>query len=213
MAINLFDRFANHPYRTDKVLLLPYLDSQQVFPEDFLVRLYRQTRDEGLIETVFAGTPNFNLNRFISFMSARPIVLYIQHPNDVAGYGFISQSEGVDGARKAAFGFLFFKKYRGTVHVRDLCTLSLAWWFYELNTDILYATSLKTNRLAWNFAKKVFGFTFLCDLPMFFCDGGRLADAVLMCLKREDFTPQYNRWKQMQAFKQVPSNEATLVVT
>lgn len=190
---DLEQRLAGHYYQTDKVILVPYLDHRKAFPEGFLASLYCQMAKDGTLETVFAGMPEVTLNRFVSYLSSHPVVVYMIKPNDVVGFGWITQSEGKDGARKASFGFTFFRKYWGTLLVRDLCWFSLRWWFHELNIDILYATLLSANRMATNFSR-IFGFHKVGTLPMFFQKGDRLLDGTLICLKRDDFDPLYECW-------------------
>ena len=186
-------RFPDHYYQTDQVILLPYFDHRGAFPEDFLVHLYSQMMEDGLLETVFAGMSRVTLNKFVVYLSSHPTVIYIEKPGNVVGFGWVAQSEGIDGARKASFGFTFFRKYWATKRVRDLCWFSLRWWFTELKVDVLYATSLRSNRLATNFSR-IFGFNRIGDLPMFFQKGDSLVDGTLICLKRYDFDPLYEQW-------------------
>lgn len=205
-------RLAGHHYQTDKVILAPYIDNRQAFPDDFLVHLYTQMKKDRTLDTVFAGMPTVSLNRFVAYLSKQPVVIYVIKPNDVVGFGWITQSEGVNGARKASFGFTFFRKYWGTERVRDLCWFSLRWWFNELNIDILYATSLSTNRLATNFSR-IFGFTKIGTLPMFFQKGESLVDGTLICLKRDDFMPRYESWYESQQSVKDTGIETLAVLT
>lgn len=204
--------FDSYQYQTDKVLLLPYKDHRHVFPDDLFVHLYAHMLKDQTLDTVFAGMPQVTLNRFVAYLSKQPVVIYLIKPNDVVGFGWITQSEGIDGARKASFGFTFFRKYWGTELVRDLCWLSLAWWFHELRVDILYATSLKKNRLAINFSRN-FGFSHVGVLPMFFEKDGALVDGTLIYLKRSDFDPRYESWRMSHESVKVSGIETVTVLT
>lgn len=192
--MNLSDlSLGSHEYQTPEVILLPYLKSK--FPPDFLERLHRQLIKDNILKTVYTGMPDAeDFSAWKAYMEKQPIVLYIIKPDRLVGYGWLSEVQGVPGQRKGAFGFLFFREAWGTKFVRDLCWLSLRWWFHELDTAILFATSLKTNKLAVNFSR-IFGFQKIGDLPMFFLQDGRLVDAVLIYLKKTDFDVVYDRWR------------------
>lgn len=212
MSDDLEKRLANHTYQTDKVILVPYLDNRKVFPDDFLAQLYGQMLKDGTLETVFAGMSDVTLNKFVSYLSKHPVVVYVLKPGDVVGFGWVAQAEGCDGARKASFGFTFYRKYWGTQLVRDLCWFSLRWWFEELKIDILYATSLKTNHMATNFAR-TFGFQKIGHLPMFFQKGDRLVDGTLICLKKSEFDPLYQSWHESQQSPKDTGVETLAVLT
>jgi RimJ/RimL family protein N-acetyltransferase len=183
-------------YQTEQVLLLPYNGKfKDLFPPDLFHRLHARLIQDGTLWKVFPGFYECdNVDKWVQYVQKQPVVLYIVKPNEVVGFGWITEVQGVDGARKAAFGFWFVRKAWGTQLVRDICWFSLQWWFKELKIDVLYATSLRTNKLAINFSKN-FGFEFLCHLPMFFGMGGRLVDATLICLKRDSFTPRFEFWR------------------
>lgn len=207
------ERFKDHYYQTDKVILLPYIDHRQAFPDGFLVNLYEQMKADGLLETVFAGMSDVTCNKFVSYLSTHPMVVYIiKEEMNCVGFGWVAQSEGITGARKGSFGFTFFRKYWGTQMVRDLCWLSLRWWFHELKIDVLYATSLRTNRLATNFSR-IFGFEKIGNLPMFFQKGDKLVDGTLICLKKTNFDFLYDAWYQSQESSKVSGNQAHTVLT
>lgn len=184
-------------YQTEEVLLLPLSGKHRhLFPPDLYERLHEQLVSDGTLETVFTGMPDAaDINAWKGYIDQQPVVLYIIKPDRLVGFGWITQVQGIPGQRKGAFGFVFFKSAWGTQKVRDLCWLSLRWWTVEMDVQILYATSLKTNRLAVNFALKNFGFQKIGTLPMFFLQGRQLVDAVLIYLKKTDFDPLYERWR------------------
>lgn len=183
-----------HPYQNDEVLLLPYYQKGKAFPEDLFQRIHAQLISDAILDTIFCGmTDAHDFKTWYAYISKKPVVLYIVKPDTLVGFGWAAESEGIDGARKMAFGFGFFRSAHGTQLVRDLCFLSLRWWFEELGANILYASSLKTNHMAVNFSRN-FGFEYLCELPMFFLYGDKLVDGHLICLKRDDFRPIYEEW-------------------
>jgi len=193
----------NYEYRTQEVMLVPYAKATRAhLPEDLLVSLYCRTRDERLMETAFPGI-QMDLVGFIQFMGARAVQILCVRDEDgvlkLAGYGLIVQAEGVDGARTARFGFNFFRQWHGTRQARDLGMFLIAFWMKELRVDVLYGTTLKSNRLAQNFGRRRFGFRVLCDLPKFFSCDGRLTDGTLVVLEKQDFMEYYTAWRAQRA--------------
>jgi len=182
-------------YQTPEVLLLPVnLQYRKLFPPDLYQRIHQQLIADGTLQTVFCGMQNAeDFKEWSDYITKCPVVLYIIKPDRLIGFGWVAEREGVEGHRKASFGFGFFRHAWGTKLVRDLCFLSLRWWF-DLDIEILYASSLKTNRLAVNFSRN-FGFRKLCDLPKFFLQAGRLVDGTLICLPRDVFDPLYTAWR------------------
>lgn len=182
-----------HPYQTDSVVLMPYIKTR--FDPELMPRLHARLVADGTLRTVFSSMEDPEVyENWWGYMSKQPIVLFVRKPDTIIGAGWISQAEGKDGGRKAAFGFWVYRESWGTTEAHDLCRFALKWWFEVFRVDILYATSLKTNRLAVNFSRRRFGFQKLCDLPMFFPENGGLVDATLICLKKTDFDVVYDRW-------------------
>lgn len=185
------------PYQTPRVVALLYSEKHtNIFPEDFLGKLYFRMKSEGTLGLIFPGQNMGHLNQFLRYMSTvRGLLICCEKTEDKPhpiGLGWICEIDGVDGARKAAFGFGFFKEAWGrTVHV-ELSSLMLAYWFREMNIDILFGTTL--NQVARNYSKR-FGFKYLCQLPKFFCCNGVLENAHLICLEKEVFLPMYQAWK------------------
>lgn len=191
---------AGWKYQTPRSVLVPYNANQKAFfPEMFLPALYGRLKEDDLLSVTFPGDSMDHLNKFVSYFTD------VRHPllignivtdgvvGEQAGVGWICESAGSDGARKASFGFVFFRKFWGTVEARELSWFMLAWWFHELNIDILYGTGLLSNGLARNFAQN-FGFTHLCTLPKFFYGKSELHDASLSCLERPTFDERFNQW-------------------
>jgi len=193
--VNLNDlNLSTHEFQTDRVILLPYVKSK--FHPELLQQLHWRLIEDGTLETVFSGMTNAaDFDNWRGYMDKQPIVLFVRKPDVIIGAGWVSEVQGIDGARKGAFGFWIYRTSWGTQEGHDLCRFALKWWFETFKIDILFATSLKTNRLAINFARRRFGFQKLCDLPMFFTQGNRLVDATLICLKKDDFDVVYDRWR------------------
>jgi hypothetical protein len=190
---------ADYEYQTKRVMLVPYTKVTRVhLPEDLLVRLYRITRDDQLLEISFPGM-EMDLVKFVSFMAPLAVqILCVRSTEGVlvpAGYGYVIGSDGVDGARTARIGFVFLRQYHGTKEIRDLGMFLAAWWFDKLRVDVLYGTMLKRNHIGQNFARRRFGFRVLCELPKFFPVNGRLEDGCLVCLEKATFMPYYQQWK------------------
>jgi hypothetical protein len=192
-------------YQTAKTMLLPYVQTNSaLFTEDFLPRLYFRLRDEGTLKIIFPGSRISHLNDFMLVM-ARAIgfvvpCLRVDDKVVPVGLGWLAEIDGIDGARKGAFGFGFFKEMWGSrervqLHV-DLSFQMLAYWFQECGCDILYGTTL--NPKARNYARR-FGFSEPYTLPKFFCQDGKLVPASLIHLERDRFLEYYRRWRSLTA--------------
>ena len=188
------------PYQSPNTILVPYRqEATNFFPEDFLVSLYCRLVQEDLLHTIFPGMNFKHLNQFINYMSTHPSLICLTRNEgeilDTAGFGYITENDGVDGARKAGFGFGFFRDHWATEVPRTLSWFMLAFWMNELKIDVLFGTTLKANGLAKNFSLN-FGFKNHMDVPKLFFRNGQLEDATIMLLEREDFEPRYQAWRE-----------------
>jgi hypothetical protein len=139
-----------------------------------------------------------HLNTFLNYLPKRPglVICCVKgepRPRAV-GFGWLTEVDGREGARKGAFGFGFFKEVWGRQVNIDLSYMMLHYWMSELKIDTLYGTTLKTNRLAVRYSQH-FGFDFLCNLPRFWDVNGKAEDATLIVLLKEKFMPRYMRWR------------------
>jgi hypothetical protein len=186
-------------YQTDRVFLTPY-DSAwtgtQVIPH-VLSAIWLRLREDDLLDTVFPGMGDLGHDAVVSMLSKRTVQLlwkrFKEGPIALIGFSFIDSADGVDGARKAMFGFAFFKEYWGTIERYQATHLMLAYWFSVLKIDVLFGITLRSNRLARNLARK-FGCVELADVPRFLYCNGELADATLVMLEKESFAPLFNAW-------------------
>lgn len=188
------------PYQTNKVVMLQYQKTNTaIFPEEFLASLYYRLKEEGSLHKIFPGMALGHLNDYMAYMAkvSGLVICCLKTPEKPrpVGLGWICESSGGDGARRATFGFGFFKEVWGWQQNVDLSWMMLHYWFDVLKVDVLYGTTLKSNRLAVRYSK-YFGFDFLCTLPMFFTVGNALVDADLIVLKKTEFIPRYNVWRK-----------------
>lgn len=176
------------PYQTKDCVLLPLQNTALFqFPEDFLVSLYYRMVAQDLLRTFLPGMPGMNLYRFVKYFADKPMVVSLGKPKyNVAGIGWIYESDGRDGCRKAGFGFGFFRESWGKQLVRDSANLALDWWFTGLKIDVLFGVTLASNRLASNFAKNL-GFTHVGVLPRWFVTESGFEDARLVTLTKDQF--------------------------
>ncbi len=202
-------------YQTQDVIMVPYReDGNRFFPETFMVSLYQRMQQQDLVNLIFPGMGITHLHKFIAFVNTHPFLVgFVRNPAtgeivDTAGFGYITESDGVDGARKAAFGFGFFKEWHGTKEVRSLGWFFLAFWMKNLKIDVLFGMTLKANRLARNFSYN-FGFRGHADIPKLFFRNGELQDATIMYLLREDFDPLFDQWREEYVYQ--PGEEAVAV--
>lgn len=182
------------PYQNHRAVILPYVESNtEVFPEEFLGRMYMRLKAEGTLQLSFPGMNFTHLNRFISYVSNIRLGFVIgclkttKKPHPV-GWAYLSEVDGEEGQRKANFAFGFFKEIHGRREHVDLSMFYLNFWFQQYKIDQLYGTTI--NPLALNYSKR-FGFQRLCVLPKFF--SGKPAS--LITLTPERFKPYYDAWQ------------------
>lgn len=188
-------------YQTPTTIMAPYRAEQTNFyPQDYLVSLHYRLVEQDLLDTIFPGMNITHLNQFINYLSspAHPtLCCFVKDDEGIAttaGFGYITESDGRDGCRKAGFGFGFFREWWGTPAPRALSWLMLAFWIIELKIDVLFGTTLKQNSLARNFSTN-FGFEHVADIPKLFFRRNTLEDATILMLNRETFLPKYQEWK------------------
>lgn len=188
------------PYQSATTAMIPYkANATNFYPETFLVDLYLRLREQNLVNTIYPGMGFDHLNKFVAYMGIHASLICFTREgediSDVAGLGYITESDGRDGARKAGFGFGFFREYWGTQEARTLSWFMLAFWMFDLKIDVLFGTTLKVNSLARNFSQN-FGFEIIGDIPSLFFRNDRLEDATIMLLRKEVFEPQYIKWRK-----------------
>lgn len=190
----------NWTYQTEKVALIPYDRAWPIFPDGLLGHLYLRTKQDGLLDTVFCGCDPIDFDWVVGYLGSRKVTMQIYclqeegKPPTPVGYCYVMGIGGRDGARKATFGFTFFKEYWGRPELRDLVTLGLAYWMKELKIDVLHGITLRDNFLARNFARK-FGFSEVATIPKFLYRQGELTDARVVMLSREEFEPRWQEWR------------------
>lgn len=158
-----------------------------VFTEEFLFSLYALCKKDRLLDVLFPGMPLITAARFVAYLKDRPVLIGMVKPNyEIAGFGFLYEVEGADGARKATLGFCFFKKWWGSEEIVAIARHCLRYWFEVVKLEVIFGTTRWTNRLAWRFAKNL-GFQSVGRVPMFFCKNEKLEDMHLIYLKKADF--------------------------
>jgi hypothetical protein len=188
------------PFKSPTTIMIPYrADATEFWPEDYIVSIYYRLVTEDLLTTIFPGMGFDHLNKFVNYMSRKSwLVCLTRNERDItdtAGFGYITETNGVDGARNAGFGFGFFKAWHATPEARFLSWFMLDFWLERLNIDVLFGTTLKANGLARNFSLN-FGFKGHTEIPKFFFRNGQLEDATIMLLEKQDFLPKYEAWRE-----------------
>jgi hypothetical protein len=176
-------------YQTEDATMVPYVEGNpsKVFSDEFLFFLYSRCKEDGLLDVLFPGMPLVTPARFVAYLKDRPVLVGLVKPDfEVAGFGFIYEVQGEDGARKGTIGFAFFKKWWGTGNPLEIARLALQWWFTEAKYSIIFGTTRWTNRIAWRFAQKL-GFQSVGRVPKFFSKNGQLEDMHLMWVTPETF--------------------------
>ena len=195
---------ASWPWQNKSVILIPYDGTAtRSFPEDFLVSQYFRMRDDGALGKVFPHVGVLGLNQFVNYLSNKPMVVVLSKPTyTVAGFGWLWEVTGTDGARRAIVGFAFHRGAQGTQQTRDGARLALAWWFTELNIDVVFGSILASNRIAENFSRKL-GFEVVATIPNWFVNGDQFEDARLVTLTKVGFLQREvahgRRWSRKYA--------------
>lgn len=180
------------------VFLSPYNGAWKATPVSptILSDIWSRLESEDLLDTVFPGMGDVSHDSVVSFMAHKIAqLLWANTPDgpELMGFCFIDSSDGKPGARKALFGFAFFRKFWGTQENREALYLMLAYWFAQCQIDVLFGITLRRNRLARNIARK-YGFQELADIPRFLYCNGELADATLVMLDRHTYAPRFHAW-------------------
>lgn len=192
---------ANWKYQTEKVALVPYDRAWPLFPDGLLGHLYLRTKQDGLLDTVFCGVETLDFDWVVGYLGSKSVTLQIYclqeeaKPLTPIGYCFVMGTSGKLGARRANFGFTFFKEYWGRTEVRDLVTLCLAYWMEVLKIDVLHGVTLADNFLSRNFSRN-FGFEEVAIIPKFLYRQEELVGARIVMLDRATFEPRFETWRQ-----------------
>lgn len=180
-------------YQTDKVVMLPYSEKhREIFPEEFIARLYYRLKEDDTLRIMFPGMDMGHLNKFVSYMSTAKgfVICCLKTPTkpEPIGLGWITEADRI----KVAFGFGFFKNaWRKIEHV-DLSFFMLKYWFDTANVPLIYASTM--NPIANNYSRR-FGFRHLCVMPGFFDCNGVATDAHLIVLEKQVFLECYRAWR------------------
>ena len=189
-------------YIGERTILLPFSPSQEPFNtaespmQDLLSVLYQRTKDDGLLELLFIGDRAPSKDKFIWMLYTKPVVVAFLKPTDGStpqpiGFGWLLEVEERGGWRKANLAVVFFKKWWGTVELKEVSRLALRWWFVELGVNSLWGVTLTRNRMAQRFGVEM-GMRHVATLPKFLLRDAGPEDAEMFYLEREEFLGQEN---------------------
>lgn len=179
-------------YQTESVALVPYVRGKEgVFPEEFLVGMYFRLKSEKTLDLLFPGWNHEpDVVEFMSYFKDKPLMVGMVKADDppwkIMGLGWLWDTEGPAGARKASCAYVFFRDFWGRDEVRKVARLALKYWFTECNIDIIFGAALKTNLRAQRFDREM-GFRKDGELRKFFVKNGQLHDAVIVSMTRDEF--------------------------
>ncbi len=117
----------------------------------------------------------------------------------IVGYSWIDLPRGVDGARAVMCGFAFFKNAGKRTSARDLGKLGLAYWFLDMQVDVIHGVMLESNIRGRNYAAHL-GFRECAIVPKYHYDHekGELVGARVMVIEKNDFIPGFEEWIDSQ---------------
>lgn len=175
------------PQITSDVLVFPFVEGQKIFPDEFMVALWRRTRDEGILPWCFPGQGEISLEAFISMLRKKWLVLASSASlNQFLGYGWLFEVEGEPMYRKASLGFCFFKQFHGTQMIREAARKAVSWWFENVQLQVLYGMIRTDNLSAIRFSR-LLGFQRIGVAPRFFSGPGGTYDGYFTCVTREQW--------------------------
>jgi RimJ/RimL family protein N-acetyltransferase len=191
------------PYRSKSVLLVPYPST--VLREEFLCSVYFRLRSESILSRTFPGADMSTLDKFVGQMHKVPgFVIPCRKDGETLvpiGGGWLCELDNF--ARKGAFGFWFWKEAWGKPENVDGSMLMLRYWFTFFGLRTLYATTLRTNRLALKYSNQ-FGFRYIGELPEFWGSKNGPLDAELIVLRAEEFEPIFQSWSSERQLLTTP---------
>lgn len=178
-------------YQTETVALVPYLLAPDaIFPDEFLVNIYLRLKAERTLDVLFPGRNAPNIVEFIAYFKDKPVVVGMVCDGEaswkIMGLGWLWETEGPAGARKASCAYAFFREYWGKDEIRKVGRLALKYWFDECKVNIIFGAALKSNLRAQRFDREM-GFRKEADLRRFFVKNGQLHDAVIVSMTQEEF--------------------------
>jgi RimJ/RimL family protein N-acetyltransferase len=195
-------------YQTKDLAVVPYMPGTPVYRDGTLSHLYYRTRDEGKLAVTFCGDV-MNHDQFIAFFEKRKtaqILCEVEGDKNLkpVGYSWADLPRGVDGARAAMCAFCFFNGASERHSARDLGRLGLAYWFIDLQIDVLHGVMLESNIPGRNFAAKL-GFTEAGVIPEYHYHESELVGARVMILRKRDFIPFFEEWFPQQIPVETPA--------
>jgi RimJ/RimL family protein N-acetyltransferase len=175
------------------VLVFPYVEGQNIFPDEFLVALWRRTKDEGLLPWCFPGLGDISLEEFIVQVRNRWLVVASSRSlNKFLGYGWLFEVLGQPGYRKASLGFGFWKEFWGKEIIREAARKAVSWWFDNVQLQVLYGAMRHDNEPAIRFSREL-GFRQIGTAPLFFSGAAGSFDAHLVCITKDEWEASLGR--------------------
>src|SRR6185437_6405509 len=144
-------------FQTQHAVVVPFSgEAKKQFPDQFMVELYVRLMQDDLLHTVYPEG-DMSLQQFMAYCLQKPMQilcenrpideLLVADPDDstqlrVAGFGWLYDFAGPDGARMSKVGFVFFKEYWAKAVTREMGSLLIQWWLKVCKVDVLYGTLL-----------------------------------------------------------------------
>lgn len=181
--------------------MVPYMAGTPVYLDRMLPHLFFELKKEDKIAATFCGE-NKRLDDFVSYFNrirTMQVLCRVKENLDLdpVGMSWVDLPRGQDGARACQCGMAFYGDVTRTQDAQNLAKLALAYAFEELKIDVFHGVQLASNLRARNFSRRM-GFVECAIVPRWHFSDGRLEDARVMILDREDFMPGFNAWFESQ---------------
>jgi hypothetical protein len=188
-------------YGTPSLQLCPYMEGTPVYKDGVLSTLYYNTRDEGKLQATFCGDV-MGHDQFVAYFQKRKTMQCLCEVREdstlnIVGYSWVDMPRGVDGARAVMCGFCFFKGASRRESARDLGRLGLAYWFLDMQIDVVHGVMLESNLRGWNYARRL-GFRQVAVVPKYHYADGELVSARVAMIEKDEFVPGFMEWHESQ---------------
>jgi len=238
---SILEAFKEDSYQVGPLQVIEYNRHRtELFKDGYLGDLYFRLRGNrfsnrggnGVLEALFCGMDDLSYDKIVSYFAARPLLILGEWQNTVpkgnpfgveehfepAGVLFPATTIGNAATEKSVIiGYTFFRPYWGKPEAEVLGMLGLAYFFVELNVQAILGMRYDSNSLTARFVR-VYGTKDVGWIPKFMVRNGKLVDAVVSCLLKEDFEAYVER-QLLEAFRSehvqteaVPESEEPLLL-
>jgi hypothetical protein len=178
---------------TPPIAIIPWTPAMTGPLESAMTMVWRRLHDEDLYATVFHERTDFTFAEFMQFFS-RPLTLVQvcaevdEHGAivDLAGLCWLADYEQLPSHRRACGSFAFFRKYWSPKWTDLFAKTLLAYYFEDLQLDLLIGVTPEPNRAARVFTVRS-QLRYVARLPDYTTYQGKRCAALIASLTKEEY--------------------------